>query len=78
MLNIYIFIAIVFYGTSILVAVYSVFLDAKHLPVMWSNPCREAEQRRRQPVMFFLFTWPTFRHDVKLGGAASWLFQTLR
>ena len=31
------------------------FLDAKHLPVMWSRPRRGAEQRQRQPVTFFVY-----------------------
>ena len=53
MLNIYICIAIVFDGTSFFF--FSLFLDAKHLPVMWSNPCRKAEQRRRQPITFFVY-----------------------
>ena len=50
---IYIFIAIAMDETSILVAVH--FSMKKQLPVMWSRPRRGAEQRRRQPITFFVY-----------------------
>ena len=31
------------------------FLDKKYLPVMWSGPSRDVEQRQRQPVTFFAY-----------------------
>ena len=50
---IYIFIAIALDETSIICC--TSFLDAKHLPVMWSMPRRGAEQNQRQPVTFFIY-----------------------
>ena len=58
------------------------FLDAKHLPVMWLKPRPEAEKRRRLPITFLFtdvcVTLVAYRHDVKRGSSASWLFQDPR
>ena len=49
---------------------------------MWSGPSRDVEQRRHQPLTFFVYwrfvTLLAYRHDVKRGSTVPWLFQDLR
>ena len=46
------FVAIVWDETSILVAVH---FSMKNIYKLWSGPSRDVEQRRRQPITFFVY-----------------------
>ena len=71
MLNIYIFIAIVFDGTSIFVAVISrckPFTSHMIYSVSWG---RATSTPAYNILCLLTFMWSTYRHDVKHGSAAS-------